>query len=272
MARYDLKAKARDVNEQGYCVLDALFGEEECAEMRTLLDRPCEEAGGFSSEYPQRGFHPLFHWVPDMAPFYGNEIFVDAAAEILQDDARLAHNGCLIISTGLKGPALTDWHHHHNDWELPGAAPDRDHPRRLFFCVYPDGTTADVGHLAVLQRQRNDPVVPLGEVDEDWPDQLPVSMPCGSAILCDTALWYCSRNGTEPGIRRLWGGHLQVWDYDRAHPEDVDAAAAPASRSADVGYDLRKAEVELLSDNAGLEAHAEALPALRGLLEHRPSA
>ena len=123
MGKYDPQHHAHEVCEQGYSVLDAVFDADECQQMRELMDRPCEEAGGFSQERPSMGFHPLLHWAPDLAPFYAHPAISDIGGEMLQDDARLALPGSLIVDTQYVGPNITGWHHHHKDWELPGASP-----------------------------------------------------------------------------------------------------------------------------------------------------
>ena len=107
MREFDAKAHVRALSEQGYSVIESLFDEDECQVMREVMDKPCAEEGGFSPERPSMGFHPLFHWAPDMAPFYAHPAISEIGSEMLQDDARLALPGSLIVDTQYIGPNIT---------------------------------------------------------------------------------------------------------------------------------------------------------------------
>ena len=60
----------------------------------------------------------------------------------------------------------------------------------------------------------------LGGFMEDWPGQVEIALPPGSAVIIDSALYHTAKRGTEPGIRYLWGGHFQGWS--NSHPHDSD--------------------------------------------------
>ena len=55
---FDLKSKARDVSERGYCVLESVYDNRECEQMRTIFKQLCDDKNGFSSEQPLNQFSP----------------------------------------------------------------------------------------------------------------------------------------------------------------------------------------------------------------------
>ena len=115
---FDLKSKARDVIEHGYCVLESVYDDRECEQMRGIFKQLCADKNGFSSEQPTISFHPLLEWGPKMAPFFAKAVVVDAMAEVFQDDVRLAHSGAAVFNNALVGETLTNWHVHYA-WEVP---------------------------------------------------------------------------------------------------------------------------------------------------------
>ena len=61
---FDLKSKARDVIERGYCVLESVYDNREREQMCAIFKQLCDEKDGFSSEQPSIGFHPLLELGP----------------------------------------------------------------------------------------------------------------------------------------------------------------------------------------------------------------
>ena len=51
---FDLKSKTRDVIERGYCVLESVYDDRECEQMRTIFTQLCADKNGFSSEQPTK--------------------------------------------------------------------------------------------------------------------------------------------------------------------------------------------------------------------------
>jgi hypothetical protein len=99
--------------------------------------------------------------------------------------------------------------------------PQRDSIERILEGVYVEGSNAAIGPLVVLPRRYNDPLSePAGEYTEEWPGQMDVEAPPGSAVIFDTALWHTARRGNQPGIRHLFGAHYQGWSNPTPHPED----------------------------------------------------
>ena len=239
---FDLKSKARDVTELGYCVLESVYDDRECEEMRTIFKRLCDNKGGFSLERPTITFHPLLEWGPEMAPFFAQAIVVDTMAEVFQDDVRLAHSGAAVFNNSLVGETLTHWHVHYA-WEVPPTGLQRDNPERVLCNIYVDGSGRGIGPLIVLPRRLNDSVEAKGDAGARWEGQVEVVIPPGSAVIFDTAVWHCSKRGTTSALRHLWGGHYQGWSNPKPHPEDNTA------------------------DNSAVIAHKNALPVLRGLLD-----
>ena len=66
---FDLKSKACEVSERGYCVLESVYDDREREQMRAIFKQLCDDKNGFSSEQPKISFHPLLEWGPKMAPF-----------------------------------------------------------------------------------------------------------------------------------------------------------------------------------------------------------
>ena len=218
----DLKSKAREVSERGYCVIESVYDDRECEQMRAIFKRLCDKKGGFSSERPTLSFHPLLEWGPEMAPFFAKSILVDAMAEVFADNVRLAHSGAAVFNNALVPPILTHWHVHYA-WHIPATGLQRDKPERVLCNVYVDGTGAEVGPLIVLPRALNDPTEAKDDVKAEWEGQVEVTARPGSAVIFDTAVWHCSRRGNSKSLRHLWGGHYQGWSNPTPHPEDNTA-------------------------------------------------
>jgi ectoine hydroxylase-related dioxygenase (phytanoyl-CoA dioxygenase family) len=238
----DLKSKVGQVSEQGYCVIESVYDEQECAQMRTIFKGLCHKKVGFSVEQSTIGFHPLLEWGPEMAPFYAKPVLVDLMAEVFDDDVRLAHSGAAVFNNALVSPVLTGWHNHYS-WQIPEIGLQRRNAERVLCNVYVDGTMPEVGPLIVLPRSLNALTDSGGEAKAEWEGQGTVSIPSGSAVIFDTAVWHCSRRGSSDGLRHLWGGHYQGWNNPTPHPEDNTA------------------------DNSTVTAYKNQLPLLKKLLE-----
>ena len=239
---FNLKSKAREVIERGYCVLESVYDDRECGQMRTIFKQLCEDKNGFSSKQPTISFHPLLEWGPQMAPFFAKPVVVDAMAEVFQDDVRLAHSGAAVFNNALVEETLTDWHIHYA-WEIPPTGLRRENPERLLCNIYVDGSSSHIGPLIVLPRGLNDSIDPKGDVEAAWEGQIEIVVPPGSAVIFDTAVWHCSKRGSSSELRHLWGGHYQGWSNSTPHPEDNTAT------------------------NPAVAAFKAKLPVLRGLLE-----
>ena len=215
----DTKLKASQVSEQGYCVIESVYDDGECKQIRMIFEKLCRKKDGFSPEQPTISFHPLLEWGPEMAPFYAKSFLVDVIAEILDDNVRLAHSGAAIFNNAWVSPWLTHWHNHYA-WPIPKTGLQRKNPERILCNIYIDGTAPKVGPLIVLPRHLNESVSPQGAPADTWQDQVVVTVPPGSAVLFDTALWHCSQAGESKRLRHLWGGHYQGWHNSTLHPED----------------------------------------------------
>ena len=239
---FDLKSKACDVIERGYCVLESVYDDSECEQLRTIFKQLCDNKGGFSSERETITFHPLLEWGPEIAPFFAKPIVVDTMATVFQDDVRLAHSGAAVFNNALVGETLTDWHVHYA-WKIPPTGLQRNHPERVLCNIYVDGSGPDIGPLIVLPRGLNNSVGAKGDVGAKWDGQVEVVIPPGSAVIFDTAVWHCSKRGSSSALRHLWGGHYQGWSNSTPHPEDNTA------------------------DNPTVAEYKNELPVLRGLLD-----
>ena len=231
---------ARQVSERGFCIVEGVYDNPECDQIRSLFAEGCARIGGITAAAPRLVFHPLLELAPELAPFFARPELTDTMSMVFQDDVHLAHSGAAINDNALTGPVLTTWHNHYH-WDIPSAGLQRERPERLLCNIYVDGTSTKMGPLVVLPRGLNDPIEAVGPVEEDWEGQVEVRVPPGSAVIFDTAVWHCSRGGTT-GLRHLWGGHYQSWGNPTPHIEDNSA------------------------DNPTLNGYIEELPLLERLL------
>ena len=56
----DIKLKASQVSEQGYCVIESVYDNGECQQIRVIFEELCRGKDGFSPEHPSISFHPVF--------------------------------------------------------------------------------------------------------------------------------------------------------------------------------------------------------------------
>jgi len=213
----DIQAKAEQVYEQGFCVLEAVYSEAEVRAVNQKLDDYWEQMGS----PPMLGngifIHPLATNVPELMPFYDKQIAIETMKLVLRDDVRLAHTGSRMSNE--ESAENIGWHVHYS-WDAQNL-PRRDHIDRILAGCYADGSSPEVGPLIVLPRKFNDPLQePLGDVMADWPGQVEVEAPPGSVIIFDTPLWHTAKRGTRPGLRHGFGAHYQGWNNPASHPED----------------------------------------------------
>jgi hypothetical protein len=212
----DIEAKAREVYEQGFCVLPALWSEDELIEIRHSLDAYWESQGSPELAGFGMGIHPLLEKVPAVTPYFVKQEIVDIIGLVLQDDVRLTHTGARLSDES--SATNIGWHNHYS-WDA-ATIPHRDKIERVLGGVYVDGSTAATGPLIALPRRYNDPLSEPGDSCGDWPGQVVVEAPPGSGVIFDTALWHTAARGNAPGRRRLFGAHYQGWSDPRPHPED----------------------------------------------------
>ena len=55
---FDLKSKARDVIERGYCVLESVYDDHEQEQMRAIFKQLCEDKNGFFVRAADHRFSP----------------------------------------------------------------------------------------------------------------------------------------------------------------------------------------------------------------------
>jgi hypothetical protein len=214
---------ARQVYEQGYCVMEGVYSAQECVEMEDVLvdawrrDERDTMGGVFGSV-----FHPLLKYAPDMAPFYDRPDVVSVIGEVLQDDVCLAHSGALLADETRQ---FCGWHVHlngdqYNRWE---PKPD-DYGRqveRVLGNVYVHGSNETTGELLVYPRRVTDPWdAPHDELSTEWDDQDVLTCPPGSVVIFDTALWHAARAPSQPCRRFLWGAHYSRMGDPKPHRED----------------------------------------------------
>lgn len=213
----DIEAKAKQVYEQGFCVLESVYDSDEIKETHRLLDGYWHQQGSPTMSGFGIGIHPLAEKVPAIMPFYGRQIIVDVMKAVLRDEVHLVHVGARLSNEDSESAI---WWHNHYAWDSSKIT-QRDTIERILAGVYTNGSNEEAGNLIAVPRAYNDPInEPLGDSQADWPGQVKVEAPPGSVVIFDTALWHTARRGTEPGIRHLFGAHYQGWSNPTSHPED----------------------------------------------------
>ena len=119
---------ARQVSECGFCILEGVYDDGECEQMRSLYADGSVRLGGITAAAPRLVFHPLLELAPELAPFFANQSLIDTMAAVFQDDVRLAHSGAAVNDNAL-------WHCSRAGTAgraLPGLGqPDRARGRQL---------------------------------------------------------------------------------------------------------------------------------------------
>lgn len=212
-------ALARQLAEQGFCVVEAAHGPEALDHQEHLLFGVWEGRG----KPPLAGFglgvHPLLTHAPEMAPYYDCPAVEEVLEAAFGDRPRLCHTGARIASEA--SAANIGWHHHYG-WEPQGAS-GRSRIERVVVNYYVKGVSPAIGSLWAIARRVDEPIpAPLGERSDDWPGQVELAVPAGAAVILDTALYHTATRGSAPGMRYHWGGHYQAWSDRRPHGEDMD--------------------------------------------------
>ncbi len=209
--------KAREIYEQGFCVLPAVYNADECRRMIEIMDAHWRDRGSPPLENFGFNIHPMMPQTPDIAPFLDQPLVIETTRETLRDDVRLVHLGARMSDR--QSAERIEWHNHYA-WDA-ASIPRRERIERVLWGIYVDGSNAEAGPLIALPRQFIQPLhAPLGELSAAWPGEVEVSAPPGSVVIFDTALWHAARRGSKATMRHLWGCHVQGWNDDRTHPED----------------------------------------------------
>jgi len=211
---------AESLHEQGFCVLENLRSPEACKEIQSYLENGWRSLGS-----PQRHrvvFHPLLQKIPEMAPFVLDPTLMKVLHEGFGQPAEIRHGGGSISFNEDAPPEIIGWHHHYG-WDTANL-PTRKRIERVVAITYTDGSSETAGALSVIPRRYNDPI---GEKPaNDDPRETTVYVSPGSVVIFDTAVWHRARHGSQPGLRRNFGGHYQAKADRRPHREDNDVSVA----------------------------------------------
>jgi hypothetical protein len=242
-----MKSPRQSILEQGYAVLERVYSERDCAEIRQIFQDAWQRSGR-----PQAGgsfgfvMHPVLKYAPELARFYARAEIVDALHDIFQDAPRLAHSGGL-MSDGSR--RFTEWHYHRSDITQPDAwNMDRtDRPagvERVLANSYIDGSNDERGPLLLYPRRIDDVLAPPHAIRSgDWPGQTVVYCPPGSIVIFEHSVWHAARPSRSSGLRHLFGGHYQAWSNSAPHREDNHCESAELERFKNV-YPLFRSLVE----------------------------
>ena len=105
---FDVDRLLLDMETKGFCVLERLFDEDECAEMEQLL---IDGVGGLDAlgDSGGRVLHPLLSSAPGMAKFFTKRAYLEVMEAIFHDDVYLAHSGALVSD---ERRPFGGWHDH----------------------------------------------------------------------------------------------------------------------------------------------------------------
>ena len=214
-----LEGKAEDLSKLGFCILEFVHDQDAITHQEELLysewvRRGKPELSGFGL-----GIHPLLQFVPDIIQYFDCPEVNTVLELAFGSPARLCHTGARIANED--SAENIGWHHHYG-WDTD-QLPLREKIERVVVNFYVKGVSPSNGSLWTIPRWVGDHLDPLiGEKDKARPGQTEVSVPPGSAVILDTAVYHTATRGNEPGMRYHWGGHYQGWANKRPHGEDMD--------------------------------------------------
>ena len=236
MDEYLAATKATELYQKGYCTLESVHTEAETAVQESLLNNEWRRRGSPELMGFGLGIHPLVQHVPEIARFFDCPEVNEVLKVAFRDFPRLCHTGARIANED--SSANIGWHHHYG-WDVEHIT-GRQNIERVVVNFYVKGASPKIGSLWAIPRTCDAPI-PQAHDDpcQDWPGQVPLSVPPGSAVILDTALYHTATRGNSPGMRYHWGGHYQAWSDSRVHGEDMDMT-------------LLQENKDLLSDRQGL--------------------
>lgn len=108
----DPTSKTQEMFERGYCVLESVYNEEECDDMRRIMHDGWVRAGRPSMDgLTGANLHPSLKHVSELARYYGRAEVVEVLAATLKDDVRLEYGGANIAD---ETRSFFHWHTHEN--------------------------------------------------------------------------------------------------------------------------------------------------------------
>jgi hypothetical protein len=219
MDQHIIDEKIRTLFDQGYCIIESVHDAAATEHQEQLLYAEWARRGKLPLSGFGLGIHPLLELVPDIAPYFDCTVVNTLLEAAFQDHPRLCHAGARIAN---EDSALNiGWHHHYN-WN-EDLVEGRRKIERVVVNFYVKGVSPSLGSLWTIPRRVGETISPpLDEPNQDWPGQVEVSVPPGSAVILDTALYHTATRGHAPGMRYHWGGHYQGWSNHQPHGEDMD--------------------------------------------------
>ena len=217
MDKQIIDKKIQDLYCQGFCELESVHDAYAASHQESILYAGWERQS--KPALTDWGFGVDLRTIHEIAPYFDCPLANAVAEGALQDRPRLCQAGSRMSNQD--SDLNIGWHHHYS-WDSTNIRVRHQIERILVF-FYPKGLSPAIGPLFVMPR-RVDEEIPgmLGEFTEDWPGQVEVPLPPGSAVIVDSAVYHTAKQGSEPGLRYLWGGHYQGWSNHRPHKEDQD--------------------------------------------------
>lgn len=219
MDQHIVDEKTGDLLDRGYCILESVHDAAATEHQEHLLYTEWARRGNPTLSGFGLGIHPLLQFVPEIAPYFDCPVVNTVLEAAFQDRPRLCHTGARIAN---EDSALNIGWHHHYDWDAD-LVNGRRKIERVVVNYYVKGVSPSLGSLWAIPRRVGEALSsPPGDRDQGWPGQVEVSVPPGSAVILDTALYHTATRGDLPGMRYHWGGHYQGWSHHRPHGEDMD--------------------------------------------------
>ncbi|KIG13123.1 hypothetical protein DB30_00501 [Enhygromyxa salina] len=236
----------------GYAVLPGVYSEAYLRQATAELDRLYSELGRPPMSCSGRRQHPhptvngfttpvgvtlakLLAHAPTLTSGFLHPKVLDAVRHVLGDDLRIETTGATISDDTRP---IHAWHRHIGgpdedmpEAERPGRV-DPDRIGRLSLLIYLHELGPETGSLLVYPRKLSDPLeCPFpNDLHQQWPGQVALSGPPGTAVLVEERTWHASLPRTGPGTRRFLGAWLGAgWlpaciNFDDSVPAFEDAA------------------------------------------------
>jgi hypothetical protein len=248
-------AAAASLRERGHAILPALVPAPQVERMRALMHAAVAaiDPPGLHASPPQMlapdlqlsdtglVFHELLGRVPALQRDLLHPTAHALLREVLGEAMYLEFVGAVVCDASRP---FFKWHHHVGgiDDDLArreGRLPAGEPPERVAMLIYLDELGPGAGQLRIDPARRRGPS-PHPETQRDWPEQVEVVGPPGTAVFLDQVTWHSVTVREQPGLRTFVGlwftapdaplAELVDGSLERLEDPDPSLAAVLANR------------------------------------------